>query len=227
MDASILVVEDDRSIREVTEIGLRDAGFSVRTAADGDTGLAMFRAHAPDVVVLDVMLPQRDGFEVLRIIRERSDTPVVMLTARTDTTDVILGLELGADDYVTKPFVVPELVARVHAVRRRAGTTDQPSTLVVGPIEIDPAGHRVVGPNGDIALTPTEFRLLATLASAPGRTFTRNILLDRVWDYPASGDTRLVDVAIQRLRAKIETDPSNPVVIETVRGFGYRAAAPT
>lgn len=225
MDATILVVEDDRSIRDVTEIGLRDAGFCVVTAADGDTALAMFRAHAPDVVVLDVMLPHRDGFDVLRAIRGLAATPVVMVTARTDTSDVILGLELGADDYVTKPFAMPELVARVRAARRRGQDSSLKSRVMLGPIEVDVEAHRVNGPDGEIALTPTEFRLLTTLASAPGRTFTRDILLQQVWDYRSAGDTRLVDVAIQRLRAKVEADPSNPVLIETVRGFGYRGAA--
>lgn len=224
MATTVLLVEDDRSIREVTEIGMRDAGFDVVTAADGDTAVALFRAHEPDLVLLDVMLPRRDGFDVLRAIRGLAATPVVMLTARTDATDIVLGLELGADDYVTKPFEMPVLVARARAVLRRASGAGVADQLRLGPVTIDLAGHRATGPDGEISLTPIEFRLLTTLAAAPGRTFTRDVLLAQVWGHHASTDTRLVDVAIQRLRAKVEADPSSPELIQTVRGFGYRAA---
>ncbi len=224
MDGLILLVEDDRSIREITRIGLSDAGFGVVTAADGDEALACFRKDRPDAVVLDVMLPRRDGLEVLRSIRESSATPVVMLTARDGTSDVVVGLELGADDYVTKPFEMPILVARLRAALRKSARTEGRESLAVGDVTVDVGGHRVVRDGREIDLSPTEFRLLVELASRPGRVFTRELLLENVWGYPAVGDTRLVDVAIQRLRAKLERDPSRPQLIETVRGFGYRAA---
>lgn len=224
MDGHILVVEDDPSIRDVTRMGLGDAGFDVTTAADGEAGLAAFRERQPDLVLLDVMLPRRDGFEVLRSIRDRATTPVIMLTARSDAADVVLGLELGADDYVTKPFELPILLARVRAALRRARRDVADDELHLGPITVDVPGHRVTDTDGEIDLTPTEFKLLVALASAPGRVFTRQVLLSQVWDYPDVGDTRLVDVAVQRLRAKIEPDPSEPSLVETVRGFGYRAA---
>lgn len=224
MNGLILLVEDDRSIRETTKIGLSDAGFNVVTAADGDEALSRFRSATPDAVVLDVMLPKRDGLEVLRKIRDHSATPVVMLTARDATSDVVVGLELGADDYITKPFEMPILVARLRAALRRVGQPGSGDQLAVGNVHIDVSEHRVVRDDSEIELSPTEFRLLVELASAPGRVFTREILLENVWGYPAIGDTRLVDVAIQRLRAKLEEDPSHPRVIETVRGFGYRAA---
>lgn len=223
MEGLILVVEDDRSIRDLTRLGLSEAGFNVVTAADGEEALARFRADSPDAVVLDVMLPKRDGWEVLRAIRATRGTPVVMLTARDDTTDVVLGLELGADDYVTKPFEMPILVARVRAALRRAYQAESPELLSLGDVLIDIASHRVRRGETEINLSPTEFRLLVELASRPGRVFTREILLENVWGYPAVGDTRLVDVAVQRLRAKLEEDPSHPRLIETVRGFGYRA----
>jgi two-component system response regulator MtrA len=223
MEGLILVVEDDRSIRDLTRLGLSEAGFNVVTAADGEEALARFRADSPDAVVLDVMLPKRDGWEVLRAIRATHGTPVVMLTARDDTTDVVLGLELGADDYVTKPFEMPILVARVRAALRRASQAESPELLSLGEVVIDIASHRVRRGETEINLSPTEFRLLVELASRPGRVFTREILLENVWGYPAVGDTRLVDVAVQRLRAKLEEDPSHPRLIETVRGFGYRA----
>jgi len=227
VDALILLAEDDRSIRETTRLGLTDAGFTVDAVGDGLRAIDAFRDHRPDLVLLDVMLPGRDGLEVLRAIRADGATPVVMLTARTEATDVVLGLELGADDYVAKPFDMAVLVARVRANLRRArhdlGHDHDRATLALGPWTVDPDGHRVTGPDGDLHLTPTEFRLLVALAGAPGRVFTREVLLGQVWDYPDVGDTRLVDVAIQRLRAKVEADPSDPSLIETVRGFGYRA----
>lgn len=219
-----MLVEDDRSIRDVTRMGLSDAGFTVVTAGDGEEALAAFRRHAPDAVVLDVMLPRRDGLEVLRAIRHTSSVPVLMLTARDTTTDVVLGLELGADDYMTKPFEMPVLVARLRSVLRRANRADVGDELRVGDVRVDVAAHRVTRGGDEIDLSPTEFRLLVELASKPGRVLTREILLENVWGYPAVGDTRLVDVAVQRLRAKLEVDPSRPKLIETVRGFGYRAA---
>ena len=225
MEGVILVVEDDRSIRDITRIGLTDAGFSVVTASDGDEALAAFRRHGPDAVVLDVMLPKRDGLEVLRRIRASSTTPVVMLTARDGTTDVVLGLELGADDYITKPFEMPILVARLRSALRRSHNPDVPERLSIGDVVIDVAAHRVTRAGDPIELSPTEFRLLVELAGRPGRVFTREMLLENVWGYPALGDTRLVDVAVQRLRSKLEKDPSRPEVVVTVRGFGYRAGS--
>lgn len=223
MDATILLVEDDPSIREITKLGLQDAGFVVHTAADGAEALDRFRHDRPDLVVLDVMLPKRDGLDVCRTIRSESSTPVVMLTARSDAIDVVVGLESGADDYVTKPFEMPILVARVRAALRRAQLMEPAETLTLGPLRVDIPGHRATLDGEDVALTPTEFRLLVELARRPGQVFTREMLLERVWGYSYLGDSRLVDVAVQRLRAKVEPHPDSPALIETVRGVGYRA----
>ncbi len=224
MEAHILLVEDDPSIREVTQIGLQQAGFVVETAADGDEAIMRFRHDTPDLVVLDVMLPKRDGFEVCRAIRSGSAVPVIMLTARADTIDVVVGLESGADDYVTKPFVMPELVARIRAALRRARREETADVLVLGDVRIDMLGHTATRTGEELHLTPTEFRLLVELARRPGQVFTREILLERVWGYDYLGDSRLVDVAVQRLRSKVEPNPAEPTLIETVRGVGYRAA---
>ena len=227
MDARILLVEDDPSIREVTAIGLRAAGFEVETAADGAAGLERWRRDSPDLVLLDVMLPRLDGLEVCREIRRESMVPIVMLTARGDTIDVVVGLEAGADDYVRKPFEMPELVARIRAaLRRKRGTTeaDASASLQLGSLTIDTAGRTVRRDDDEIALTRTEFDLLVELAQRPGQVLTRDQLLDRVWGYDYLGDSRLVDVAIQRLRAKIESDPAAPELVLTIRGAGYKAA---
>ncbi len=222
MDECLLLVEDDASIREIATIGLKAAGFRVATAVDGRDGLAKVRAGGFDAVVMDVMLPSLDGFEVCREIRKFSRVPVVMLTARTDLIDVVVGLESGADDYVKKPFELPELVARLRAVLRRAAAPAQAELILAGRLEIDPAGFAVRKDGVELALTATEFRLLLELAGRPGQVFTRELLLQRVWDYAYLGDAHLVDVAIQRLRAKVEDDPSQPVLIKTIRGVGYR-----
>jgi two-component system response regulator MtrA len=228
VDARILLIEDDPSIREVTAIGLRNAGFTVETADDGQAGLDLFAAASFDLVLLDVMLPRIDGLEVAREIRRTSTVPIVMLTARSDTIDVVVGLEAGADDYVRKPYELPELVARVRAAVRRVGRRDEdPAPQIrLGPLRIDLAG-RTVGRNGagaDIPLTRTEFDLLVELARHPGQVLARDTLLDRIWGYDYLGDSRLVDVAVGRLRAKVEDDPSAPQLILTVRGAGYKAA---
>ena len=225
VDATILLVEDDPSIREVTAIGLRNAGFTVETASDGREGLERFRAAPFDLVLLDVMLPRLDGLEVCREIRRTSTVPIVMLTARADTIDVVVGLEAGADDYVRKPFEVPELVARLRAALRRAGRRpDDAERLHLGALTIDVAGRTVERDGREIPLTRTEFDLLAELTRHAGQVLTRDVLLDRIWGYDYLGDSRLVDVAIQRLRAKVERDPSAPELILTVRGAGYKAA---
>jgi two-component system response regulator MtrA len=221
VDERVLLVEDDPSIREVTKLGLEGAGFRVTTASDGRDGLARFRDASFALVVLDVMLPELDGYEVCRAIRAESPVPVVMLSARTDTVDVVVGLELGADDYVTKPFELPELVARLRAALRRAAAPDDP-VLRIGELEIEPSAFAVRRGGEEIALTATEFRLLLELARRPRQVFTRELLLQQVWGYEYLGDSRLVDVAVQRLRGKIEDDPKEPRIVVTVRGVGYR-----
>jgi two-component system response regulator MtrA len=220
----ILLVEDDPSIREITAIGLTAAGFAVETAEDGIIALERFRGEAFDLVLLDLMLPRLDGYEVARQIRRTSTVPIVMLTARSEAIDVVVGLEAGADDYVRKPFELPELVARVRAALRRAGATSpDDAALHLGSLAIDVAGRTVTRDGSDVPLTRTEFDLLLELARHPGQVLSRDVLLDRVWGYDYLGDSRLVDVAIQRLRAKVERDPAAPELIQTVRGAGYKA----
>lgn len=201
---------------------LRNEGFEVDSCGNGSDALAAYRDKRPDVVLLDVMLPGRDGIQVCRQIRSESDTPVVMLTARTDTIDVVRGLEAGADDYVVKPFKPRELIARVKAQMRRA-TGGTPEMIRIGDLEIDYSGHRVTRDEESISLTPLEFELLTCLARKPWQVFTREMLLRDVWGYQQVADTRLVNVHVQRLRGKIEIDPDNPKIVLTVRGVGYRA----
>jgi two-component system, OmpR family, response regulator MtrA len=225
VDSRILLVEDDPAIREVTAIGLGAAGFVVTTAADGVEGMERFSADPYDLILLDVMLPRLDGYEVARQVRRTSTVPIVMLTARGDTMDVVVGLEAGADDYVRKPFDLPELIARIRAALRRAGTAaDETAELRLGDLDIDIPGRTVTRAGTDIPLTRTEFDLLIELVRHAGQVLSRDVLLDRVWGYDYLGDSRLVDVAIQRLRAKIETDPAAPELVLTVRGAGYKAA---
>ena len=213
----ILLVEDDATIRQMTKLSLERDGFAVTTAHDGASGLSAFRADPPDLVVLDVMLPGADGVSVCRSIREASVVPIVMLTARTDPVDVVLGLEAGADDYVTKPFEPAILAARLRAVLRRAARHDASPVLRVGELEIDRAGMEVRVAGAAVGLTPTEYRLLLELAENRGAVCSRERLLEEVWGYVWAGDTRLVDMHVRRLRVKI-----GPEAIETVRGAGYK-----
>ena len=222
MNEHVLLVEDDASIREIASLGLEQAGFRVTSSGDGREGLLQFRQSAFDLVVLDVMLPSLDGFEVCREIRRESQLPIVMLTARSELHDVVVGLELGADDYVTKPFELPELVARIKAVLRRSAAGPAETTIAVDDLEIDPGGFTVRRRGEEIPVTATEFRLLLELARRPKQVFTRELLLELVWNYDYLGDSRLVDAAVQRLRGKIEADPKEPKLIRTVRGVGYR-----
>jgi two-component system, OmpR family, response regulator MtrA len=223
VDERVLLVEDDASIREIASLGLEQAGFRVTATGDGRDALVRFRRQPFDLVVLDVMLPSLDGLEVCREIRRASQTPIVMLSARSELSDVVVGLELGADDYVTKPFELPELVARMKAVLRRSSPGQlADGAIAVADLEIDPGAFSVRRRGEEIALTATESRLLLELARRPKQVFTRELLLELVWNYDYLGDSRLVDVAVQRLRAKIEDDPKQPKLIRTVRGVGYR-----
>jgi two-component system response regulator MtrA len=258
VDELLLIVEDDPSLREVIRLGLEADGFRIVTADNGPSALLAFASNQPDLVLLDVMLPGLDGIAVCRELRRISLIPIVMLTARASTSDVVEGLEAGADDYVTKPFEFPELVARVRSALRRAHAsprsdasappatgTAAPSTigtaapsgagpaappaydqLALGPLTIDTAAFSARRGSTDIPLTVTEFRLLYELARHPGQVLTRDQLLESVWGYTYLGDSRLVDVHIQRLRSKVEDDPSRPALIQTVRGVGYRCVRP-
>jgi two-component system, OmpR family, response regulator MtrA len=221
----ILVVDDDPALAEMLGIVLRTEGFEPSFVADGSRALGAFRTTKPDLVLLDLMLPGTDGIDVCRQIRAESGTPIVMLTARSDTIDVVLGLESGADDYIVKPFKPKELVARMRA-RLRSNDSVTSETLHIGDVTIDVAGHVVSRSGEPIALTPLEFDLLAALARKPGHVFTREHLLEQVWDYRHAADTRLVNVHVQRLRAKVETDPEHPELVVTVRGVGYKAGPP-
>jgi two-component system response regulator MtrA len=218
----VLVVDDDAALAEMLGIVLRNEGFDSRVCASGDRALAEFRDYRPDVVLLDLMLPGKDGIDVCKEIRAESGVPIVMLTARSDTVDVVVGLESGADDYVVKPFKPKELVARIRA-RVRRFEDPAPEVVTIGDLTIDVAGHEVVRDGRPIALTPLEFDLLVCLARKPWQVFTREVLLEQVWGYRHAADTRLVNVHVQRLRAKVERDPEHPTVVLTVRGIGYKA----
>jgi two-component system response regulator MtrA len=244
----LLVVEDDPSLREVVRLGLEGEGFRVSVAEDGPSALIAFASQHPALVLLDVMLPGLDGFSVCREMRKISLVPIIMLTARASTSDVVEGLEAGADDYVTKPFEFSELTARVRSVLRRASAAGNattgngagggaaaaspagaapPTHLALGPLTIDAAAFTVRRDSADIPVTVTEFRLLYELTRHAGQVLSRDQLLELVWGYSYLGDSRLVDVHIQRLRAKIEADPAHPLLVQTVRGVGYRAARET
>ena len=215
-------MDDDAALAEMLGIVLRGEGFEPVFCGDGSTALEAFRAAKPDVVLLDLMLPGLDGIDVCRAIRAESGTPIVMLTAKSDTVDVVVGLESGADDYIVKPFKPKELVARIRARIRR--TDDNAAqVLTISDLTIDISGHTVRRGQEILALTPLEFDLLACLAKKPGQVFTREALLQEVWGYRHAADTRLVNVHVQRLRAKIEQDPEAPEIVLTVRGVGYKA----
>ena len=224
MKSRVLVVDDDTALAEMIGIVLKTEGFDPVFCTDGDSAIGVFRSSSPDVVLLDLMLPGKDGTEVCRQIRAESGVPIIMLTAKSDTVDVVLGLESGADDYISKPFKPKELVARIRARLRR---TDEPAPerLTIGDLEIDVTGHRVLRAGTSIPLTPLEFDLLVALARKPWQVFSREVLLEKVWGYRHAADTRLVNVHVQRLRSKIEHDPEVPEIVLTVRGVGYKAGA--
>ena len=218
------MVEDDERIRTSMRLALEDEGYEVDEAASGEEALDRFAAQAPDVALIDLMLPGMDGFECCRALRRQSAVPIIMVTARTDTHDVVAGLEAGADDYVTKPFVTKELGARIRALLRRVRPTEeQPTVLAFGDLELLPEEGVLRHKDGtEVHCTKTEFRLLCELAQNPGGVFSREALLDKVWGYDYFGDGRLVDVHIRRLRTKVEPDPALPRHILTVRGMGYK-----
>ena len=222
VETKILVVDDDPAIAEMLTIVLQGEGFRTVVVGDGVEAVKAAEEHNPDLILLDVMLPGMNGIDVCKAIRETSTVPIVMLTARTDTVDVVLGLESGADDYVHKPFKPKELVARVRARLRRTPEEAPAETIEVADLKIDVPGHQVIRDGQEIALTPIEFDLLVTLASRPRQVFSREELLEQVWGSRKSSDTRLVNVHIQRLRSKVEKDPDDPKIIQTVRGIGYK-----
>lgn len=226
MGSRILVVDDDSALAEMLTMVLEGNGFNVVHAVDGNEALEQFERTDPDLILLDVMLPFTSGIQVCEKIRETSGVPIIMLTARTDTDDIVRGLEAGADDYVVKPFNPAELTARIRA-RLRDTSNDDAEVLRVADLTIDVAAHEVRRDGQVIQLTPLEFDLLVVLARKPHQVHSRELLLEKVWGYQYKADTRLVNVHVQRLRAKVEKDPENPQVVLTVRGVGYRAGAPT
>ena len=225
MARTILVVDDEPTQREMLAEALEAEGFTIVTAADGRAALLKFRETRPDLILLDLMLPELSGIEVCRIIRAESGVPILMLTAKDSELDKVVGLELGADDYVTKPFSLRELIARVRAQFRRteqqAAASGGPVVVDLGPVQVDLAGHRLMRDGATIPLKPKAFELLAFLVRNPGQVFTRDQLLEHVWGYDYAGETRTVDVHVHWLRARIEEDPANPVFLHTVRGTGY------
>jgi len=218
----VMVVDDDQDLAEMLSIVLTSAGMEVDLVNRGDQVMDLFNTNPPDLVLLDVMLPGVDGIEVCKLIREKSMVPIVLLTSKDDTHDVVLGLEAGADDYIVKPFKQQELVARINTRLRRVTKV---GTLEIGDLVIDQMEHKVLKSGREIPLTRLEFDLLATLAKEPGRVFTREALLSEVWGYQHAADTRLVNVHVQRLRSKIESDADKPEYVLTVRGVGYKAGA--
>ncbi|MGK3948111.1 MtrAB system response regulator MtrA [Microbacterium sp. K2] len=222
MTSRILVVDDDTALAEMIGIVLRTEGFEPVFCADGARAVDEWRTQRPDLVLLDLMLPGMDGIEICSRIRAESGVPIIMLTARSDTADVVRGLEVGADDYIVKPFNPKELVARIRT-RLRPTSQNVGEQLRVGDLTVDVDAHEVRRGTASIALTPLEFQLLVALASKPQQVFSREMLLEQVWGYHYKADTRLVNVHVQRLRAKVELDPDNPKIVMTVRGVGYRA----
>lgn len=222
MAPTILVVDDDPAISEMLTIVLESEGFDPVPVTDGGEAVQKFREHQPELILLDLMLPGMNGVDICKAIRLESSVPIVMLTAKTDTVDVVLGLESGADDYITKPFKPKELVARIRARLRRTDDSGSTELLRIGDLVIDVPEHTVKRGSEEISLTPLEFDLLLQLARKPGQVHTREELLENVWGYRHASDTRLVNVHVQRLRAKVEKDPDEPQVVLTVRGVGYK-----
>lgn len=223
----VLIVDDDSALAEMLGIVLQTEGFETAWCATGGQALDAFHETQPDLVLLDLMLPGRDGIDVCRDIRAESGVPIIMLTARSDTSDVVAGLEAGADDYVSKPFKAKELVARVRTRLRRLVADPEVDTYTIGDLVISTAAHAVTRDGAYVSLTPLEFDLLLAFAKHPNQVFSREALLEEVWGYRHAADTRLVNVHVQRLRAKIERDLEHPETIITVRGIGYRAGGPS
>lgn len=222
----MLVVDDDASLAEMLTIVLRSEGFEPIWCSNGDQAYSAYQESKPDLILLDLMLPGRDGVEICRQIRAESGLPIVMLTAKSDTIDVVAGLEAGADDYVVKPFKAKELVARIKTRLRRQLDDNESESLAIGDLTIKVDGHSVQRDGQPIQLTPLEFDLLLALARKPWQVFSREVLLEQVWGYRHAADTRLVNVHVQRLRSKIEKDPEHPEIVVTVRGIGYKAGEP-
>ena len=228
-DKKILIVEDDRNLLDTLVYNIKKEGYDVITSMDGEEAVQSARKENPDLIILDIMLPKLNGLEVCRILRKEMTVPVLMLTARNEEVDKIIGLEVGADDYMTKPFSMRELIARIRAMLRRAAmTVTQPDsvdkTITIGTLEIDTERHRITVSGKELDLSPKEYDLLVFLAVNKGFVFTREQLLEKVWGYEFAGDTRTVDVHIRWLRQKIESDPSRPEKLLTVRGAGYKLA---